>query len=42
MISNKNDVHKPELDVLEGAEPESERKTVTKIVFKIEIDKLNV
>ncbi len=37
-----NDVHKPELDVLESNNSENKRKIVTKVVFKIEIEKLNI
>lgn len=34
-----NDVHKPELDILKSGNLENERKIITKVVFKIEIDK---
>ena len=37
-----NDVHKPELNVSENDNSGNIRKIVTKVVFKIEIDKMNI
>ena len=37
-----NDVHKPELNVSENDDSGNIRKIVTKVVFKIEIDKMNI
>lgn len=37
-----NDVHKPELNVSENDDSENIRKIVTKVVFKIEINKMNI
>ena len=37
-----NDVHKPELNVSENDDSGSRRKIVTKVVFKIEINKINI
>ena len=37
-----NDVHKPELNVSENDDSGSRRKIVTKVVFKIEINKMNI
>ena len=37
-----NDVHKPELNVSENDDSGTIRKIVTKVVFKIEIDKMNI
>lgn len=37
-----NDVHKPELNVSENDDSGNIRKIVTKVVFKIEINKMNI
>ena len=37
-----NDVHKPELNVSENDDSGNMRKIVTKVVFKIEINKMNI
>ena len=37
-----NDVHKPELNVSENDDSGNMRKIVTKVVFKIEINKINI
>lgn len=37
-----NDVHKPELNISENDNSGNIRKIVTKVVFKIEIDKMNI
>ena len=37
-----NDVHKPELNVSENDDSGNIRKIVTNVVFKIEIDKMNI
>ena len=37
-----NDVHKPELNVSENDDSGNIRKIVTKVVFKIEINKINI
>ena len=37
-----NDVHKPELNVSENDDFGNIRKIVTKVVFKIEINKMNI
>ena len=37
-----NDVHKPELNISETDNSGSIRKIVTKVVFKIEINKMNI
>ena len=37
-----NDVHKPELNVSENDDSGNIRKIVTRVVFKIEIDKMNI
>jgi len=37
-----NDVHKPELNISENNDSENMRRIVTKVVFKIEINKINI
>ena len=42
LVFIQNDVHKPELNVSENDDSGNIRKIVTKVVFKIEINKMNI